>query len=90
MNLPFAQKLLAAAEIRRHGFLKVRGQRAESEVRRMAEFGLVEARLNNGAEGSFTAITGLLPAGNTFLRAFKDHPFPKRPLLLCEMYPACV
>lgn len=89
MNLFLVQKLLAAANNRRHGFLKVRGQRAESEVRLMAAFGLIEATLNNGDEGSFTAITRLLPAGDMFLRTFKDHPFPQRPLLLCEMSPAC-
>jgi hypothetical protein len=89
MNLAFAHKLLAAAHTRRHGFLKVRGRPAEEEVRLMAEFGLVEATLNDGTEGSFTAITGLLPAGDGFLRTFKDHPLPERPVLLCEMHPSC-
>lgn len=85
MNLSFAHKLLAAANARRHGFLRVRGRPAESQVRLMAAFGPVEATLNNGKQGAITAITRLLPAGDSFLRTFKHHQLPKPPLLLCEM-----
>ena len=89
MNLSFVHKLLAAADTKRYGFLKVRGQHAEREVRLMAAAGLVQATLNDGKEGSFTAITRLTPAGDTFLRTFKHHPIPKLSLLLCEMQPSC-
>jgi hypothetical protein len=45
----------------------------------MAEAGLVEATLNDGATGSFTSINGITVSGRSFLRAFKDHFVANRP-----------
>jgi hypothetical protein len=75
MNLPYVHKLLVAADEQRHGFMKLRGARADRQVRLMAEAGLVEATLNDGKEGSFSSINRLTPAGQTFLRTFDDRPF---------------
>jgi hypothetical protein len=76
MNLPYVYELLAAADERRHGFVKLHGVRADHEVRLMAKAGLVEASFNDGKEGSFTSINCVTAAGQTFLRAFKNHPMP--------------
>ncbi len=43
MNLRLAYKLLAEAEHKPHGFLKVRGQEEAREIHLMAEAGLVKA-----------------------------------------------
>lgn len=74
MNLPYAHKLLTAADGQRHGFIKLRGSQADHEVRLMTAAGLVDATFNDGKEGSFTSINRLTAAGQTFLRAFKDQP----------------
>jgi hypothetical protein len=77
MNLPYAHKLLAAADGQRHGFIKLRGFQADREVRLMTAAGLIDATFNDGREGSFTAINRLTASGESFLRAFKDHPIPE-------------
>jgi hypothetical protein len=76
MNVTYAHKLLMAANEQRHGFIKLRGVEADREVRLMAAAGLVEATFNDGREGSFTSINRLTAHGESFLRAFKDKPFP--------------
>jgi hypothetical protein len=76
MNLTYALKLLIAADEQRHGFIKLRGVEADREVRLMAAAGLVDATFNDGREGSFTSINRLTAHGESFLRAFKDNPFP--------------
>jgi hypothetical protein len=76
MNLPYVNKLLAAADGQRHGFIKLRGCQADHEVRLMSAAGLVDATLNDGKDGSFTSINRLTAAGQTFLRAFKEQPIP--------------
>ena len=77
MNLPYAHKLLTAADEQRHGFIKLRGFQADREVRLMAAAGLVDATFNDGQEGSFTSINRLTARGENFLRAFKDDPIPE-------------
>ena len=77
MNLPYAHKLLTAADEQRHGFIKLRGFQADREVRLMAAAGLVDATFNDGQEGSFTSINRLTASGENFLRAFKDDPIPE-------------
>ena len=74
MNLPYAHRLLVAADEQRHGFLKLRGFEADHEVRLMAAAGLVDATFDDGKEGSFTSINRLTAAGDTFLRAFGNKP----------------
>jgi hypothetical protein len=76
MNLPYVYELLAAADHERNGFIKLIGSEADQEVRLMARAGLVEASFNDGREGSCTSIDRISPAGQSFLRAFKDHPIP--------------
>ncbi len=76
MNLPYAHKLLVAADEQRHGFIKLRGSLADNEVRLMAAAGLIDATFNDGGEGSYTSINRLTDNGKTFLRAFKDKPIP--------------
>jgi hypothetical protein len=76
MNIPYTYELLAAADEQRHGFIKLRGIQADHEVRLMAHAGLVEATFNDGKEGWFTSITRVTEAGQTFLRAFKNHTIP--------------
>ena len=77
MNLPYAHKLLAAADGQPHGFIKLRGFQADREVRLMTAAGLIDATFNDGSEGSFTAINRLTASGESFLRAFKDKPIPE-------------
>ena len=81
MNLPYTYALLLAAS-EQNGSLKLTGVEADREVRQMAATGLVEADFDNGQPGSFTSITRILPAGETFLRTFRDHP----PLKALSMY----
>jgi hypothetical protein len=76
MNLPYVYELLAAADHERNGFIKLIDSQADQEVRLMARAGLVEASFNDGKKGSCTSIDRVSPAGQTFLRAFKDHPIP--------------
>lgn len=76
MNLSYTYQLLTAADQQRHGFIKLRGQKADHEVRLMAEAGLVEASFDDGREGSFTSINCLTKAGHTFLRVFKNRTIP--------------
>jgi hypothetical protein len=76
MNLNYVHELLVGADKQRHGFLKVRGRKADREVRLMADAGLVDATLSDGKDGSFTAINRLTDLGHKFLRAFKDPPIP--------------
>ena len=77
MNLDLAYQLLVAATEQRHGFLKIPKGWAEGEgdVREMASAGLVEATLNDGEEGGFTAINRVTAAGEAFLREFEGHRF---------------
>jgi hypothetical protein len=56
--------------------MKLRGSQADQEVRLMAEAGLVDATFDDGKTGSFTSITRLTAAGETFLRAFKGRLVP--------------
>ncbi len=83
MDLPYALKLLIAADEQPYGFIKLRGVRADYLVRMLAEVGLVEATLSDGQPGSFTAINRLTDLGETFLRAFSDRsisaPVPVTP-----------
>jgi hypothetical protein len=76
VNLSYTYQLLAAADEQRHGFIKLRGQQADHEVRLMAEAGLVEANFDDGQEGSFTSINRLTQAGHTFLLVFKNRTIP--------------
>ena len=77
MNLDLAYQLLVAATEQRHGFLEIpKGWAAgEGDVREMASAGLVEATLNDGKEGGFTAINRVTAAGEAFLRVFEGHRF---------------
>jgi hypothetical protein len=77
MNLPYAHKLLAAADEQPYGFIKLRSLQADREVRLMAAAGLIDATFNDGREGSFTSINRLTAAGDSFLRTFKDQPTPE-------------
>ncbi len=70
MDLPYALKLLIAADEQPYGFIKLRGVRADYQVRIMAEVGLVEATLNDGRPGSFTSINRVTDLGKKFLRTF--------------------
>lgn len=74
MNLAYAHKLLTAADEQRHGFIKLRGDEADREVRLMAAAGLIDATFNDGGEGSFTSINRLTAHGESFLRVFKNNP----------------
>lgn len=74
MNLPYAHKLLVAADGQRHGFIKLRGFEADHEVRLMSAAGLVDATFDDGKDGSFTSINRLTTAGETFLRTFRNQP----------------
>ena len=76
MNLPYAYKLMAAAEAQPHGFIKLRGLQADHEVRLMAQAGLVEASFDDDKEGPFTSINRVTAIGQAFLRVFKDRPAP--------------
>ena len=78
MNLPYTYQLLAAADAQRHGFIKLRGTKAEHEVRLMAEAGLVEASFHDEEEGSFTSIKCVTETGRAFLCAFEEHPIPDK------------
>jgi hypothetical protein len=77
MNLDLVYQLLVAATEQRHGFLKIPKGWAEGEgdVREMANAGLVEATVDDGKEGGFTAINRVTAAGETFLRLFEGHRF---------------
>ena len=77
MNVPYVYELLTAADEQRHGFIKLRGLQADHEVRLMAEAGLVRATLADDQEEPFTSINRITPAGQTFLRAFKDRAIPR-------------
>jgi hypothetical protein len=76
MNLPYTHQLLMAADGTRHGFIKLHGAEADREVRLMAQAGLVDATFNDGREDSYTSINRLTANGETFLRAFRNHPLP--------------
>ena len=71
MNLPYTHALLLAAS-KQNGTLELTGVEADEEVRQMAATGLVQATFDDGRAGSFTSIIRVLPAGQTFLRTFKD------------------
>jgi hypothetical protein len=73
MNLAYVYQLMNSAHEQRH---EVRGSHADREVRLMASAGLVEATLDDGKEGSFTAIDRVTASGHAFLRIFKDVPMP--------------
>lgn len=79
MDLAYAYKLLLAVDQQRHGFLKIRGRKADREVRLMDEAGLVNASFGVGKDKSFIAIKCLTDAGHAFLRVFKDLPIPAAP-----------
>ena len=74
MDLAYAHKLLVTADQQPRGFLKIRGQQADREVRLMAEAGLVNATFGDGKDQSFTTISSLTDSGHAFLRVFKDLP----------------
>jgi hypothetical protein len=70
MHLDLVYQLLVAANEQRYGFLKIPNgwAKGEADVREMVSAGLVEATLNDGKEGGFTAINRVTAAGEAFLR----------------------
>ena len=76
MNLAYAYAVMAAANEQPHSLIKLHGLQASYEVRLLAEAGLVEATFDDGTKGSFLSIERVTATGETFLRAFKDHPIP--------------
>jgi hypothetical protein len=72
MNLPYAYKVLAAADSTDH--LELEGFEAESEVRQLAEASLVEATFEDDREGLRVAINRVTEKGKAFLRVFRNHP----------------
>jgi hypothetical protein len=70
MHLDLVYQLLFAATEQRHGFLRITKGWAQDDVREMASAGLVEATLNGGTEGGFTAINRVTAKGEAFLRVF--------------------
>lgn len=76
MNLSYAHELLVAADQQGDGYLEIRGEEAEQEVRLMTDAGLVEATLSDGKDKSLTTIDRLTALGHQFLRTFKDAPVP--------------
>jgi hypothetical protein len=73
MHLDLVYQLLVAATEQRHGFLVIpKGwAKGEADVREMASAGLIEATLNDGKEGGFTAIHRVTAAGKAFLLGVK-------------------
>jgi hypothetical protein len=67
MNLARTYQLLIAIGKQRHGFLEITDPEVKNDVREMARAGLVEATLNDGKEGSCTAIYRMTVAGQAFL-----------------------
>ncbi len=75
MNLPYTYALLSATNEQRHGFIKLRGEDADLQVRWMVSVGLVHASFHHGEPDSFTSINRVRNAGNAFLRDFRGHTF---------------
>jgi hypothetical protein len=80
MDLSYTYQLLEAADAQPQGFIKLRGFRANRQVRLMAAAGLVDATLSDGKEDSFTSINAVSVKGHRFLRAFACHRFGKEPV----------
>ncbi len=72
MNLPLAYKLLAEAEHKPHGFLKVRGQEEAREIHLMAEAGLVKATESDKSDPPEAMITRITHAGHQFYHALHN------------------
>ena len=68
MHITYTCGLLTAANEQRHGFIKLRGVRADDEVHLMKDAGLVSATFTGDKQGSFACINRVLPAGQAFLR----------------------
>ena len=80
MHIPYTCGLLTAANDQRHGFLKLRGIRADHEVHLMEDAGLVSATFSSDEQGAFASINRVLPAGQDFLRLHKGgHPVAPEP-----------
>lgn len=75
MNLDDVYTILVATNEQPNGSLKITNLKLELEVREMEEAGLITATLDDGKEGSFTAVTSVTHAGRQFLRAFRRHDF---------------
>ena len=67
MHVLYRCGLISAANEQRHGFIKLRGVRADHEVRLMVAAGLVSATFANDVHGAFTSIDRVRPAGQTYL-----------------------
>jgi hypothetical protein len=78
MNLHLVHKLLQAANEQPYGFLKVQGANLAREVEMMASAGLIEATGPIYGLETFAVIKRLTASGQSFLRAFRDHPLPTR------------
>jgi hypothetical protein len=72
MNLRLALKLIAEAERRPSGFLKVTGREAVREVQEMAEAGLVRTIESDDLDPTEAVITRITHAGHHFYRALKN------------------
>jgi hypothetical protein len=72
MNLQLAHKLIAEAERRPSGFLKVTGREAAREVHEMAEAGLVKATESDHLDPTEAVITRITHAGHHFYRALRN------------------
>ena len=70
MNLFRARKVLLAIQRDENRHLRVRRPGNISDVREMVQEGLLDANLNDGAEGSATVLGTLTDAGRRFLQAF--------------------
>jgi hypothetical protein len=72
MNLQLAHKLIAEAERRPSGFLKVTGREAAHEVHEMAQAGLVKATESDDWDPTEAVITRITYAGHHFYRALRN------------------
>jgi hypothetical protein len=86
VNLNLVHQLLLAANNQPYGFLKVRGTELVREVEQMAAAGLIDASPTVHGLETYAVINRLTATGDSFLRAFKKHPFPltQRTLSLAE------
>jgi hypothetical protein len=76
MNLDLVHKLLEAANNQPYGFMKVRGRELAREVELMTAAGLVESAETVRGLETYGVIKRVTNTGLSFLRAFKDRPFP--------------
>lgn len=72
MNVNLTHALLAAANEKPYGFLKVRSSRLVREVELMAEAGLVQFSLGESEGETFAVINRVTGSGRAFLRTWKD------------------